>query len=184
MAFMILTVGAAVATKFGVLAPGVAQRTGMIAIGMVMVVAGNFVPKMRLFDYHGARPARALAARRFSGWALVMAGLAIVGVWIVSPGRETALASSLIGLGAFALIAGAWAWVMAGPREAATRERDDDAVAKAARHALIWILFGLFWAQAIIFTARMWGDQASMWTTIAFGIIIALAPVTRLKSRR
>lgn len=174
LAFALSAVGASLATKAGLLPQGSAQRIGLIAMGLVLMVTGNVLPKMRFFERRGFPAARAIAAQRLAGWTLVMAGLAIVGFWIFSATRETLLASSLVGLGAFALVGAAWTWLVLGPREPVDATDGETAtVGTAARHALVWILFGLGWCFALFLTDYVWGDEASFWMSVAFSIVLA-----------
>ncbi len=60
-AFFIAAIGVTVARKMGVIDPADAKRVGLIAMGLVLVVAGNAVPKLRFFERPGipaARPSR------------------------------------------------------------------------------------------------------------------------------
>ncbi len=77
-----------------------------------------------------------------------MAGLAIAGFWIASSSAQTLLASSLVGLAAFAVTGAAWAWLQLGPRETSKNEdgAGPSATAAAARQALpypVWPLLDL-----------------------------------------
>lgn len=172
--FVALAIGATVAKKMGVIDTTAAKRIGLITFGLVLVVAGNFTPKMRLFENHGFPPARAIAAQRLSGWALAMAGLAVIGFWIFSATRETLLASSLVGLGAFGLMGAAWLWLKLGPRVQVVQPEAEESPMKAsaARHAFACILFGLFCAFGIFFVDYVASDDVSQWSAIFVTLFI------------
>lgn len=113
--FSIAGAAAMVAMSLGVL---VARSTGLIdaansdvglrlagvASGLIIVAFGNVIPK-KLVRFDPADPGRKLAVQRFTGWVIVLAGLANAAIWAFAPMDRAALWSMAPLIGALALIA-------------------------------------------------------------------------------
>jgi hypothetical protein len=83
-----------------------ALRSLGIACGLVIVFFGNIAPKKTAcVDPASADAARKQALQRYSGWVLVLAGLANTGIWALAPIRQAALWSMVPLAAGLALIA-------------------------------------------------------------------------------
>jgi len=82
----------------------VGLRLAGVASGLIIVAFGNVIPK-KLVRFDPADPARKLALQRFSGWVIVLAGLANALIWASAPMDRAALWSMAPLVGAMALIA-------------------------------------------------------------------------------
>jgi pimeloyl-ACP methyl ester carboxylesterase len=80
-----------------------ALRLAGVASGLIIVGFGNVIPK-RLVRFDPADPARKLALQRFTGWVIVLAGLANALVWALAPMDRAALWSMAPLLGALGLV--------------------------------------------------------------------------------
>ncbi len=187
-AFLVVVIGGAVAREYGLIDSLTVKRIASIAIGAVLIVAGNLLPKMRLFHLSGREPNRIVAAERFAGWTLVIAGAVVAGLWLFAPGEQTILISSLAALAAFAAVALNWLFLgRSAPRSDEPAEDPRELrVAVAKRVALLQILYGLCWAFAIFAADTLWGDEVSLWMVVGFSVTLPFVawPLTRLIGSR
>jgi hypothetical protein len=98
---MVVALGAKLASFLGVLQGAeLSQRTSMVVLGLIIVFAGNAVPKM-LTPISSLRcdPARAQALRRITGWTWVLSGLAYAIAWMVLPVAQAEPVSMLLLMG-------------------------------------------------------------------------------------
>jgi len=170
--------GFAIAKKTGVMDPDLAKRGAAAMIGLVLIVTGNFVPKLRLFQpQDGASGASAVD--RFAGWTFVACGAAFVAVWLFAPIDKAVLGSPMIGIAGFLLVLARWlAWK--GKRSSGLMPRFTQ-----GRFAVVLLLGSILWTFAIFFADAIWGDSVAQWMAIGFSIVLAaLAPLIILWLRR
>lgn len=100
------------ARKQGMIDGETATRGVMVLIGIGVILIGNRMPKM--LDVPPA-PSLAIAAlqqtvHRVGGWAMMLAGLVWVGLWVFAP-RDVAQVGSVVAVGAgVAVMFGNFAW--------------------------------------------------------------------------
>src|SRR5262249_20846318 len=78
-------VGVSVVRKAGLLDAAGASRVLGACLGLMAVVTGNFLPKMRPLDATTGDIERVAGAERRAGWMLVIMGLALVGLFVAAP---------------------------------------------------------------------------------------------------
>jgi hypothetical protein len=171
VAFVAVILGFAIAKKLGYVEALEAKRAGAIAIGCVLIIAGNIVPKLRLFSGQGFDAGRVVGAERVAGWMLVLAGLAFVGLWVFAPSDDLMIYSSLVGLCAFGLVGLIWMGLALRPRAPAEAAAESNDSARVKRLALSQILFALFWVFAIFLADSLWGDVVSRWMAVGYVVI-------------
>ncbi len=98
----------AMARRFGAISHDLEQRGMGAAVGALLLVAGNVVPKLRLLKLTGAESAGALAGERTAGWALTIAGLVTVGLFLLAPLAAARQAAAVIGMGVVLLVTLDW----------------------------------------------------------------------------
>jgi uncharacterized membrane protein len=82
----------------------VSERLIQVAIGVVLVVTANFVPKqLSKISEDGCEPSRRQSLQRFTGWAFVLAGIAYAIIWIAAP-MDVAFVASVCVIGATMLL--------------------------------------------------------------------------------
>lgn len=81
----------------------VGLRLAGVVSGLVIAAFGNVIPK-KLVRFDPADPARKLALQRFTGWVIVLAGLANALVWAIAPMDRAALWSMVPLVAALALV--------------------------------------------------------------------------------
>jgi hypothetical protein len=86
------SLGNVVAQKTGLISPDGGTRGSMVIFSLIIAYYGNVIPKVIV------RSERALAARRFAGWAFAMSGLASAALWIAAP-RDIATTASIALIG-------------------------------------------------------------------------------------
>lgn len=91
-------IGAALLLKWlssaGVITGDTSQRLIQVAIGVVLVLSGNVVPKqLQKISDTGCEPSRQQSSQRLAGWAFVLAGLAYAVIWLVAPIDSAAIIS-------------------------------------------------------------------------------------------
>ncbi|MGB3626435.1 MAG: hypothetical protein WA989_11415 [Henriciella sp.] len=178
LAVGVLTIAAAilafgVAKKTGMLDPDLARRGVAIMLGLMLVVTGNYVPKLRLFQASGGQ-AGTSAVDRFAGWTFVLSGIAFITTWVFAPIGSAMLASPMIGAAGFLLVLARWiAW---GDRSGASTNGSALPKVTPARAAIFMLLASLLWTFAIFFADTIWGDSVAQW--MAMGFVIALCAVS------
>lgn len=158
----------AIAKKTGMLDPDIAKRGAAAMIGLVLVVTGNFVPKLRLFQPPDGA-AGASAVDRFAGWTFVICGAAFVAVWLFAPIGKAMLASPLIGVGGFLVVLARWlAW--SGRHTSSAMP-----ALTPARVTIGLLLISILWTFGIFLADALWGDAASQWLAIIFPVFVGSA---------
>lgn len=171
----------AIAKKTGHLDYDLAKRGVGMALGVMLVAAGNLLPKFHLFHSPRREARESLAAERFAGWVFVVAGVAYLAVWALAPMATVMLISSLVGLTAFALVA----IDLLRRRGATVPQTKVGQVTEenlAKRLLLATILLTLGWAVVIFLADHIGGDAAARWCGIAYVIVLpALLPLMVLR---
>ena len=107
-----ITLGATVASNSGIMgADGddISRRAFGIAMGMVLVVIGNFIPKrLEPVLEKSISPERLQSLQRFGGWIFVLGGLGYAGAWLVLPIQQADTVSTLLVATSVVLVAGRW----------------------------------------------------------------------------
>lgn len=149
------------------------KRAGGILLGLVLVGAGNVLPKL-VAPLSGREPASAGAgADRLAGWVFVLAGLAMIAIWLIAPVELAAPAVAVLGVAAFLLAVAAL--IVQGARQGGAMRTppspfSDRAV--ALRYALGMILAGLLAAFTMILADEIWGDQVARWMAVFFPLAL------------
>ena len=100
--------------RYGIIAPTASRRAIGAVIGVMFIVTGNFLPKMRPLNTPATEPTKATAAERVAGWILVLVGFADIALFMLARLEVARTISSVIGIGAIAVIAANWAWLARG----------------------------------------------------------------------
>ena len=182
----------ALAKGMGVIGAVIARRATGLLIGVMMVVVGNMVPKLRPLNSPSTDPAEAGAAERSAGWTLALMGITYIALFAFAPLDLAQHVSPFVGMGAIAVIALNWTWLAAGTllggaQSAETlTELSEPALEK--RKVMISLLFGLLYVLAgawIVFLVqdRSWGRELASWMILAIGTLYAIVYAV-LESRR
>jgi hypothetical protein len=163
----------AIGKETGAIENDIAKRGVGIILGLILIAAGNLLPKFRLFDAPGRDPAQTLAAERFAGWVFVITGTAYVIIWALAPMSSVRLVSSIVGLTSFALVAfDLIRRAIATKPSAAGRQATEATYVK--RMLLGTMLLGLGWGFALVLIDLIWGDTVSQRATVIFSIVFVL----------
>lgn len=184
LAFLTLTAVATalgLGTRFGAIDPGLARRGIGTAIGAIFVVAGNFLPKMRPLNT-GGDPATTTAAERVAGWLLVLVGIANIGLFMFARLDVARSISSIIGIGALAVIALNWAWLARGlmfGRHTTDAQATPQRAPTERRRIMAWLLFAIFYLAVTAWVKVFVSDPAAtdkvgVWMLLTFSIVFAL----------
>lgn len=160
--------GVVIAKEAGQIDGVMAKRGVGALLGLIMVVTGNFLPKL-IFPV--TRTARASAAERLCGWILVLTGLGLVAAFAVLPDEGVAFQGALIGLVGFAgvgltLLGSGWS---TGRHDQADPGASPLAYRSArVRVSAIFILHAIAWAFAMFVADALFGDRAAVWMVLGF----------------
>jgi hypothetical protein len=167
------------ADKMGVIDAVVAKRAIGFSIGLMLLVIGNSVPKLR--PLHSSRSkSSSMAIERLWGWALVLAGSAWIALFAFAPLNQARYAAALIGIGALTLIAVNWTW--SARRAFFDVGRENDAIAMSVpagpRRLIAYLLFAFFF---VVITAcvkfliveKQLADQLTSRMLFVFGPVYA-----------
>lgn len=169
--------------RFGVVDATLTRRAIGMVIGAMFVLTGNFLPKMRPLNTPGGDPARATAAERVAGWILVLVGITDVGLFLFAPLEVARSVSSIIGIGAIAVIAANWAWLARGLMFGGRQMTDGPTTTQRApterRRIMIWLLFAIFYVSATACVKAFVSDPAESdkvgtWMLLTFCVLYSL----------
>ena len=183
---------ALIALFIGLACVVIAKETGQIdnvmakrgvgaLMGLMMIVTGNFLPKL-IFPL--ARGTRVGAAERLCGWILVLTGLTLVAAFALLPSEDVAFQGAVVGLIGFAGVG----LTLLGSGGSVRRDgitdpaEPDDSGALAYRSARVrvsalFILHGIAWAFAMFVADAFFGDGAAVWMMVAFTIANTLLAI-------
>ncbi len=183
---VIAVVGLAAAGNTGVIDNELAKRASGVAWGVLLMVLGNFLPKVaRPFGAPGGSAGTA-AAERLAGWIFVLAGMGYIAAWLLAPETYGMLVSSLIGLGAFAAAILVWLWLT---RDGSGHDEADAGAPRpkgafAARRIMFVMLHAVFWSFAMFLAASLWQAKIVPWLAVAFTLANSGLAVCLVKSGR
>jgi hypothetical protein len=172
-------------------AAGLARRSGLLdatvtfrilgaCIGLMAVVTGNFLPKMRPLGAGTLDSERAAAAERRAGWLLVLMGLALVGLFVFAPPALARWVSSLVALAGVGLIELDWIWTAWTARSASGEAaRPQSAAARERRTLAKWLLFGLAYVLVTASLKFITSDsqrfrELTTWSVVGFAITFSV----------
>lgn len=180
-------VGVVLAGAFDLLDRDLTRRLACSVFGLMLMGAGNVLPKIVMPVRSGGTHPGMRRADRITGAIFVLAGLACVGVAVFAPADSILLVESVIGIGAFLVAGLVWSGVaLAAPRAetADTEQSPEFARAKVQRLSVFLILNGLFWAFLIFVADMIWGDAGAQWMLVPFIIVNSLLAVSQGKLLR
>jgi hypothetical protein len=172
----------AAAKGMGLLEAAAARRAIGLLIGVMALVIGNFLPKLRPLNSPQANPTKGMAAERFAGWILVLAGVAYIALFLFTPLAQAGRLSSVVGISALVAIAANWTWLgraalwrsrqFAGTTARLTEQAED-------RKLVIWLLFAFAYVFAtassvFLFHNRPWVHDLGSWVVLGFGTTYAV----------
>jgi hypothetical protein len=169
--------------RYGIIAPSVSRRAIGAVIGVMFVVTGNFLPKMRPLNTPATEPTSATAAERVAGWILVLVGFADIALFMFARLEVARTISSIIGIGAIAVIAANWAWlargVLFGRGQTVGGETTLYRAPTQRRRIMIWLLFAIFYLSAtaavkVFVSDPASSDKVATWMLLAFGVFYSL----------
>jgi hypothetical protein len=177
----LLAMAIGLADKMGVIDSEFAKRAIGFAIGLMLVVVGNSLPKLR--PLHSSRAkANSTASERLSGWALVLAGSAWIALFAFAPLNLARYVAAVIGIGAVTLIAVNWTWSARGTFFGIRTENERTAIfgamSEGPRRMIGYLLFAFFF---VVITAcvkfliveKPVADQVASWMLFAFCLVYA-----------
>lgn len=176
-----IVTGVAAAKGMGFLEATAARRAIGVLIGVMALVIGNFLPKLRPLNSPDD-PAKGMAAERFAGWILVLAGIAYFALFLFAALDQAGRFSSLIGICALLAIAANWAWlrraVLWRSRQIARKTAGSTERAEE-RKLVIWLLFAFAYVFAtacsvFLFHNRPWVHDFGSWIVLGFGMMYAV----------
>jgi hypothetical protein len=144
--------------------PQVARGGVGAALGLILAITGNFVPKLRLFQLATGSP-HSDAIDRFAGWIFVACGLSFAAVFLFAPADKIMLISPLIVLAGFLAVFARWLiWPGNQPIQLSPRWA-------LGRWALAAMLVSVFSVSTIFFADAVWGDTVSRPMGIMFPFV-------------
>lgn len=169
-ALMLLLVGAVLAVAGGraleLLDPGTAKRVVGVLFSVMLVVAGNMLPKFSRPLSALRAPDASMAADRAVGVVLVLLGVSLSAVFVFVPMPQLMLVASVIGISALVSVAGMWGLLSRGERLPAL---------DTAQGLLLLLVHTLLWVFVMFFVDQLWGDQAAQWLSIGFVVVQSVA---------
>lgn len=175
----------ALAQSADVLEDDMATRAIGLIVGVMIVVTGNLVPKLRPLSTQ--RRDGAAVAERFAGWALVLAGLGHVSAFAFEPLDRARFISAVIGIVAIGLIAVNWAEPIQRALSGGYADAPHKPRAAKAQRLTVLLLFAFFYVVATacttyLFRGEPWFSDLTPWMTGMF--IVAYAALSAVLERK
>jgi hypothetical protein len=166
--------------------PDTKQRAYGQVVSLMLLVMGNFLPKLRPLQASRIDRGTGAGAERFAGRTLLLAGLVSFTVFIGMPLREAELAAAWLGVGTLTMIVSHWSWLAYSARlgePAAARsapvERPAEATSSREWRTSIWLLIGYTyictsaWALDLLRESAV-RDEARTWLVTVFSMLISV----------
>jgi low temperature requirement protein LtrA len=168
------------ANEIGVIDADVSKRGIGFVIGCMIVIIGNYLPKLRAF--RTGTNASSTATERIAGWMLVLTGILWIALFAVAPLNQARHAAAMIGMSALAIIAVNWAWharrtFFSGRKaEQGTTVSYEQTAGK--RKIVVYLLFAFFYVLVtscvkFVFDEKQVADKLTSWMLVAFGMLYA-----------
>jgi hypothetical protein len=182
-----IAAASAIANRVGAIGPEVMNRLIGVALGLMIILVGNSLPKMRPFN-RARLSGRAAAVERFSGWMLVLAGITWAALFSFAPLRQAKWLAGTIGIGSMAVIIVSWIG-LAGQAFLAGK-REDEAMPirseRAERKSILTktLLLAFFYVFVIACTRFLFAGDLSIWIWTTFWLMYAVAYAFGNRGRR
>jgi hypothetical protein len=169
------------ANKIGVIDADVAKRGIGLAIGLMTVVIGNYLPKLRALAWARVN-VRSAETERMSGWMLVLTGIAWIALFSFVPLNQARHVSAMIGISALTIIAVNWAWHARRGLLLIPKEQEASTISSvqtAGKHRIVgYLLFAFFYAFVtacikFLFDEKQVADKLTSWMLFALCILYA-----------
>ncbi|HET9328770.1 MAG TPA: hypothetical protein VFQ05_18545 [Candidatus Eisenbacteria bacterium] len=168
----LVVTGFGFAQRAGLLDVTTSRRLVGIVIGLMAVVTGNMLPKMRPLGATEQTAATVTASERSAGWIMVFIGLVFVGLFTFAPLELARSLSPIVGLGGIAVIAADWIGVAIWSRRTKPAAADTLRPRRASRMIAAWLVFGvaylLLMASLRMLTDAAWVREVGMWLVTGF----------------
>ena len=88
-----------------------ARRLKGLMVGLILVVSGNFIPKMlEPLSHACCEPSKEQSLRRLAGWSFVLTGIAYSIIWLVTPLEVASILSKSVVGACVLLVMVPFAW--------------------------------------------------------------------------
>ena len=165
-----------VTKETGVLPSHTVKRGFSILLALILVVTGNYIPKLLHPNSIGDSAA---SRQRRSGWGLVITGLILVAVLVIVPDQLIEPVGGAIGMiGVWIVFIDAIIPILS---EAQMPESPIPPKAlkshSEARITALYIIHAIGWVFAMFLASHLWGDEANVWMVVAFVVANSLLAV-------
>jgi hypothetical protein len=150
------------------------QRAIGQIISLMLLVIGNYLPKLR--PLQGSRIERALGApaERFAGRTLFLAGVVSCLLFISLTLPEAKLASAWLGLGTLVMIAGHWTWLAY-----SSQQRTEPSQSSRTLRAAYWLMIGYGYVCTSDWALNLVGDgparhELRTWLMTGFSMLLSV----------
>lgn len=151
----------------GAIDPLVARRGVGAMLGLILVVTGNFVPKLHLFQ-PATGTLHSDKIDRFAGWTFVASGLSSIALFLFAPADKIMIAAPFVALLGFLAVFTRWLIWKAPEIDRIAPSLTGGRLALASMLATVFAVCGIFIADTV------WGDAVSrpMGILFPFALII------------
>jgi hypothetical protein len=155
------------------------QRTLGQIVSLMLLVMGNFLPKLRPLQGSRIERGAAAAAERFAGRALFLAGLISFAWFIGLPPSEARVAAAWLGVGTCTMITVHWSWLTWSATAHDARETHSVSTldVRTVRTG-IWLLFGYAYICGSVWALDLLSGPARettrTWLVTGFSMLISV----------
>jgi hypothetical protein len=176
----LIVMGLGLANKLGVIDGDLTKRAIGLAIGLMLVTIGNYLPKLRPMNWTRAN-ANSTPNERLSGWILVLTGIAWIAIFSFAPLSQARHVSSLIAISALTMISLNWtrqarkAFFDVRRQSEGTCLRESPA---GPRKIVGYLLFAFYFVVVtscvkFLIDEKQLTDKLTSWMLLVFGVLYA-----------
>ncbi len=188
LVFSILLFALAMLEKRHLIDSDLARRGMGLLVGVLMMTAGNYLPKSRPLRALRCSTASARAAERFAGWVLVAGGAVETIVFLFVPLAQARFISAYVGAGVVLAIACDWAllFLRSLRRQPGGAEQAESEPAAQGEREMLFLVLAVLCILVTAFLKLQWPEQVSSpvlatWIAILPAVVFA---VVSPRSRR
>jgi hypothetical protein len=173
--------------KGHLLAPDPVQRGIGLLIGVLMMTAGNYLPKSRTLQALKCSTVSARDAERFAGWVLVLGGAVQAFAFLSTPLAQAKFISAYAGAGVVLAIACGWFALLWRSRKSLPAAQADawGETAPRGEREMLFLVLAVLYMLVVAFARHQWpaafrNSVMATWIALSSGVIFAaVAPRSR-----
>lgn len=189
LALTALSVASVIASRTGLIDVSASRRVIGVLVGLMAMLTGNFIPKMRPLGGVNREFEIVAAAELTAGWILMLLGASYALLFAFAPIALVRSTAPLIALVGLALVAGNWIWVAVMPKAVPPGTEQPSPASVQRRNLAVKLMFALTYV-LVVASLKMvsdgagWTQELATWSLISFCIVQAVMTLVLDRRRR